>query len=146
MRYSAFTLLEIIVVVAIITLLGSFLIPITISQIYSSKAEAMASIVASSIYNQQQNAFNGYENAEYGLLIQSDRVIMYTGNSYAQNISTKQILTEGVVLGASLGGGIEIHFEKNDLRPNVSGSVTAVFGSSTSVVQLNSEGLVFVQR
>lgn len=144
--YKGFTLIEVIVSVGIITLLGTLLVPISINQIYYSRSESIASVLASSLYTQQQNSFNSYENNEYGVVVNTNTITLYTGTSYAANTSSRDIETEGVVLQPSLGGGTEIHFSKNSLKPSVSGTILSSYGDANVTVLINSEGMISIVR
>lgn len=146
MKYLGFTLIEVILVIGVITGIGAFVVPTTVTQIYFSRADSMANVIASSIYAQQQYSYNGYENNEYGIKVESNRLILYTGNTYDTRIYEKVINANGVELYPNLGGSDIIHFDNSSLKPTKSGTIRSQYGGVYVDVVINSEGLVYVDR
>lgn len=146
MKYLGFTLVEVILVIGVITGIGAFVVPTAVTQIYFSRADSMANVIASSIYAQQQYSYNGYENSEYGIKIESNRLILYTGNTYETRTSEKIINGDGVELYPTLGGSDIIHFDNSSLKPTTSGTIRSQYAGVFVDVVINSEGLVYVDR
>lgn len=143
---KGFTLLEVIVVIGIVTLLGTIITPITIDQIYFARAQAGAQKVASSIFKQQQSAYNGYEDSGYGVKIFSNKVDLFQGTDYATSGWVTDMPLESVTISSNLGGSDEIVFQKGSLKPSSSGTLVFSYADATVTVVINSEGLIYLIR
>lgn len=145
--YRAFTLIEMLVVIAMVTAMGAFLIPISLSQVYMSKADGAANQLVAVISKQQQDAFSGYLDSEFGIRISGNSYTLYRGNNFDVGVNkvTNTFETETISTSLSSGGG-DIHFEKGQLRPSSFGTLSV--GSSGNFVQVvvNREGLIYVNK
>lgn len=146
-KYSGFTLIEMLVVIAIVTMMGVFLIPISISQVYMSKADGVVNQLSSAIYKQQQDAYSGYLDSEFGIKIDSNSFTTYRGNSFDVGVNKVTTTFQTETISTSLtGGSTEIHFEKGSLRPSVNGSLNVGSSGISIQVVVNKEGLIYVNK
>lgn len=143
-KYSAFTLIEILVVLSIVTALGFFIVPVSINQLVFARLDSTASTIVTSIYKQQQNNFSGYQDSEYGVVVNSNSIVLYSGPSANAALDSSVITFDGVNISTNLASNT-VHFE-NGLIPSSTGSIYISSDGKTSEVVVNSYGLVYVNQ
>lgn len=143
-KYRSFTLVEILVVIGIVTIIGVLVIPISLNRLVFERLDSSANIIASSIFKQQQNALSKYMNSEFGVVINSNSIELYRGNSYATATYISPIAFDNVIISTNIPGSL-IHFS-NSLLPSQSGSIYIQSESESIEVVLNKYGLVYVNK
>lgn len=142
---KGFTLLEIIVVLGIFLALSVLAFPTTIAQVQKGKMESATSDMSSLIFVQQQDAFSGLNNKNYGVAFAEDSYTLYIGNSLATAESTEVIdLPNGLTINQITlsNAATEINFTKGSLKPSDFGSITITNGIQTFTWSINREGLI----
>jgi type II secretory pathway pseudopilin PulG len=147
-KSQAFTLLEVLVVIGLLLTVTLVILPITVRQLQSAKADAIGREIATEIFLAQQRAYAGENNNSYGIALASGRYTYYQGASLATAVDTFKVdLAQNITISSiSLnGGGSEIFFSKNQLRSNNYGSFHVNDGTQSVIVSINKEGLISVQ-
>ncbi len=142
---KGFTLLEILVVMGIFVTIAAIAFPTTIGQLQKVKVEDVANNMSSLTFAQQQNALSGLNNKNYGIAFQTNRFILFTGNSLASAESTENIdLPNGMTISQInlSASATEITFTKGSFRPSQYGNINITDGSKVFTVLINKEGLI----
>ncbi|MCA9380739.1 prepilin-type N-terminal cleavage/methylation domain-containing protein [Candidatus Dojkabacteria bacterium] len=146
MKYkSAFTLVEVLLVLAILSAATFFFVPAAAREFGQNSIRSFAQEMESDIYVQQQNAYSGINNHSHGIAFFSDSYIVFEGSTYATAFSTETFdLEPGMVLsninfGAS---GNELIFTLGGYKPVAEGSVTLSNSSESIQITVNSSGII----
>lgn len=148
-KYSAYTILEIVIVMGILVAVSIVVLPITLQQVEEARAEHAAIDISSRIFSAQQNAYNGKNNVEYGIRFTNNNYFLFTGNSYATATDAEafDLLGQLKITQINLeGGSDEIIFEQGSLMPSVTGYIQMTDNISTYRVTINSEGLITIAK
>ena len=146
---SAYSLLEIIIIIGVFTGLSLIYLPIGIEQLQSNKVDNIVRNIQSTIYNQSQSAFSYRDNKSYGIAFYTNRYIIYTGTSLAQAESQSQIdLTNEITITNIdlLDTGNDINFASGSFRPSTSGKIQVTAGNTTYQISINTEGLLLITK
>lgn len=144
-QYRAFTLIEVLLAMAIVTSISVFAVPTALSSVFRANSDSSAEIVSSGLFTQQQNAYTGYQGNNYGVYLTGSSITLYTGNSYAQATSTRVLNLSGSVLTHTLSGS-DINFNINSLFPSDSGTIYLSSGGFTTQVIINQAGNIYIQK
>lgn len=141
---KAASLLEVLIVMAIFSMLVVLTFPFSLRLINQSKADAEAKTLAYVLFRQQQDAYAGLEGKSYGVALYNDRFVVYTGDSLATAESTDTYyFTSPIRLQAlSLSSGSEITFQNNSFRPSAFGYFLISDANKSYRIDVNSEGLI----
>lgn len=140
---KAFSLIELLIVMAIFSFVAVALLPQTVTQVKVTSLNGQLSELNSLIYQYQQNAFFGLNNKNYGVRFASNSYTIFIGNSYAAADSRETINLEvgNTISQINLAGGAtDLIFSKGTLKPNTTGNIRVTNGSETYQLTINSEG------
>ena len=146
---SGFTLIEMLVVIAILMIVAYIAVPISINQIQTNKLETEAKKLKSSMQTQQQYAYSANENSAYGIKYNTNSYVLYSGNTYATAVLTDTTtFPSGITISQTslANSSTELNFSKNSFRPDTTGSITLVDGVNSYSVTVNSEGLIEIVK
>jgi len=139
---KAFSLIEIIVVVAIFAVVVYLGLPLIRNILFVSDLENSSSLVVSTIRQAQNNARNGLEDSVWGIRIDSPNVIMFRGTNYASRDPSYDL---GIKLAdnLNLSGLDEVSFSKMYGFPSTTGNIvlTSINGKSITI-NLNEKGTI----
>ncbi len=141
---KAASLFEVLIVMAIFSMMVVLTFPFSLRLINQSRADAEAKTLSYMIFRQQQDAYSGLNNNAYGIALYSNRYIVYTGTSLATATSQDTyFFNQPITLnGINLSSGNEIVFTVNSFRPSTNGYLTVSDAKKTYRIDINSEGLV----
>jgi prepilin-type N-terminal cleavage/methylation domain-containing protein len=142
---NGFTLLEILLVVAIFTILASLVFPLTIKDSQGAKLLATAKQMESVMFRYQQSALSRLNNTNYGIAFFLNKYTLFEGNTLASATFTEDIeipARQSISSITLTGGGTEILFTQGSFRPNKSGNIKITDSILTYTVDINSEGLI----
>jgi len=129
-------ILELTVVISIIILIAAITLP-NLSSFKKQQALKNTTADIVSLINEARNSTISSKNStNYGIHFEEDKAILFSGSSFANNVSDKQIDFDNAVM-VSEDSGINLHGGGNDLIfERITGN-TANYG--TIVVQLVSD-------
>lgn len=135
------TLLELLLSVAIITILAGFSIPVYSSLQVKNDLDLAAASAAQSLRRAQvlSQAIDG--DISWGVKIQNSSLIIFKGNSF---VSRDSNFDENFDLSSINASGItEIVFNKFSATPQTTGNIILTSGDgSTKTLNINSKGMV----
>lgn len=145
---SGYTLIELILVLAVIALVTALVMPFTFSNIQTANLEEEMNLLVSQLQLAQLNAYSGQENLPYGVNFATDKYTYFRG----PNLGSGELIAE-IELEANMnfeninisGGGNEITFPVGDIQPSTNGTVELIFQQHTARLTTNSEGLIYYE-
>lgn len=142
-RRAGFTLIELIIVVAIISMLGSFVSFAIISFLGQNNLKNTTEQLASTLKTAQQQSMAGKNNSSWGVRISSGNIILFSGSSYASRNPAFDV-TYTVPPTISIPS-TDIVFEKITGNTNSSYILAITGQNDSSTVIVNQLGTVDVQ-
>lgn len=141
---KAASLLEMIIVMAIFSMMVVLTFPFSLRLINQSRADAEAKTLAYMLFRQQQDAYAGLNNKSYGVALYSNRFVIFTGNSLstAESQDTYFFNSPITLSEITLSSGNEIVFAPNSFRPQANGYLSITDSRKTYRIDVNSEGLI----
>jgi prepilin-type N-terminal cleavage/methylation domain-containing protein len=138
---SGFTLVEILVVVAIMTAISAIVVPVSIDYQQRNDLDISQTIFAQGIRRAQQISMYGEYDSQWGVIVIPGDIIIFKGSNYATrdiNYDEKYDISSGV----SLSGQLEYDFVKITGLPSQTGTVIFMDGSYQKQVSINAKGIV----
>lgn len=142
---KAFTLFELLIVLSILTATVLLFVPIGIQILRQNTVEEFAREISSTIFTQQQRAFNGLDNINHSVVFQTNSIIAFGGDSLPTATYTEVYEFPNGMSISSINlsdAGSEIRFVPNELSPSASGTVDITKGQVTFRISINSIGAV----
>ena len=139
---KGFSLLEIVVTLALILLMGALLFPTTIKNIQKSQVDGYASQIATDIRYQQQRARN--KNISTGIYFQSGQYTLFDGEDFNSGTEkdVKTLPRNIRIPTFSLTNGNSILFTAGEFRPYSYGYIIISASAYSTKVSINMEGLI----
>jgi|GEM_PF-5380547 len=141
MRFKAFTLFELLLVITILSLVTVIAMPFSVRQSKGAKAEESAIDITSAIKTIRNRASSGYLDTPWGIAFQSSRYTVFRGESLATS-SNKYTVELSPDVRISNIGVTEVFFEKNSVKPNRSGSIELESFGRRYGINISNEGVV----
>lgn len=138
----AFSLLEILLVVAMITILTGIFAPVFSSLFYRNKLDVATEKVKTDLFRAQTMAQSAQHDSAWGLYLSPGQSTIFSGNSYTSRDVSKDEnneLPEGILIQ----GNNEIVFLKSSIKPINPASVTLKQDTEEKVININSYGLIY---
>lgn len=135
-RRRGFTLIEVLVVVAVLVVLSAIMAT-SLSAFRNSKVlDAAVEDTLTTISKARGDTLAGKNNTQYGVHFQSDRIVLFVGNTYVANDANNKTTMLDSALEISTislaGGGVDVIFDR--LTGNTSQSGTVVIRVASSPV------------
>ncbi len=146
---KAFTLIEILITLALMSFFAVILFPFTIGTIRNGNLSSESANLASAIFKIQQDAFSSENDKAYGIRLNNTNYSILAGSDTSNLVVTETITFPGNISISNLNLGNasnEILFAKNNLKPNTTGNITLSNGDESYTVSINNEGLVEFQK
>ncbi|MBP6904563.1 MAG: type II secretion system protein [Candidatus Pacebacteria bacterium] len=144
-KQSGVSALELIVVVAVIGLLIAVVV-IPLSSFRQQQAlQNSTNAVVAVLQDARTKTLAAVGNTAYGVRIESDRIILFTGTTYSSGASTNEAVSLETPVSAawSLGGGSTILFARLTGTASASGTITLSLPDGTSrIVTVTSSGTI----
>ena len=145
-RLKGFTLLEMLVVMAIVASASLVLLPLSFTQIRSGKATSFAQSLASLIFSVQQNAYARVNDKTYGVSFSTNTYTIFTGDTLATATNKEVITLDSGLTFSTINFPSDLIFTKGTFRPNSSGSVIVSDGTNRYQISVSSEGFISYVR
>lgn len=141
---KAASLLEVLIVLAIFSMMVVLTFPFSLQLINQSRADAEAKTLSYILFRQQQDAYAGLNNKAYGVALYSNRFIIFTGTSLAtaESQDTYYFNSPIGLSAIALSSGNEIVFNPNSFRTSANGYLLMSDSKKTYRIDINSEGLI----
>ncbi len=141
-KVSAFTLLEVILVVAILALLVSAGLSIGIRSFSQQQLTANRDLVVNMLYQAQAYARAGVNDTNWGIRIQpNNQLYLFSGNTFAtRDVSEDVIFNLSDTIVAS--GTTEIVFNRVSGFPVSTAAISIADGGETLPININSIGTI----
>ncbi len=143
MKKKAFTLIEMLLVIAIIGLLGTITIPFYQRLQITTQRQTFSNQLISELRHAKLMAISANNDQSWGLNINQNQATLFMGNDFANR---DQTFDESVVVpsNVTVGGSInQVIFAKQSGLPNVSGIITVSdTNGQTQSIAINSQGTV----
>lgn len=138
---KGFTLLEVLLSVAIIAMIGTFSAPLYVNLLVRNDLDIATTTTAQSMRRAQELARASDGDSRWGLRLQSGQIVIFKGTSYAARAATfDEIYSVSPSIGFS--GLTEIVFDKVTGYPLTNGTVNLSNQSNNRTVTINSKGMV----
>lgn len=141
-RESGFTLVELLLSVAIITLLAGMSVPVFATFNQRNDLDLTTFTIASMLRRAQTYARGSDLDSQWGVYVQSGSAVVFKGASYAARDSTQD---ETTTLPAAIipSGTSEIVFAKLSGSPATTGAITLTNNTNDArTVSINAKGMV----
>jgi prepilin-type N-terminal cleavage/methylation domain-containing protein len=141
---QGFTLVELLVVIALIAMLASLGLIFSFQFVRAQHLREDAQLVAAETMLASAEALAQKDDASHGVKTFADRVVRFTGPSYAGRTASKDVTT-AFPLVATLGGDDEVVFPAGGLVPDAPSSVTLTIDGRTLTITVSAYGLVEIR-
>ncbi len=140
------TLMEILVIIAILLLL----LAIVISNFSQNKNNQIlknsVGDVVSALNKASSQTLSSLNSDKYGVHFASDRVIIFSGDTFNSGASSNEIIlisSPATISNISLtGGATDVYFNKLTNKPSVTGTVTISVSSLSSTITIGAAGTI----
>lgn len=144
-KFRAFTLIELVVVMGLITMISLLVLPYTINDLKNNSLRSTSIDLVSQIYNYQSNASTGRDNSSYGIRLNSNSYTLFTGDSFATGNNFEEVFLPAGIIFSNInltGGAVDIVFPKGSLKPSVYGTFRIVDEFNVYEISINVEGFL----
>jgi len=138
---KGFTLIELMLVTALMLALGSFLFPVSASYLQTQVLEDTVNDLTAVLRRAQIQASLEKDDSAFGVKILSDEYVLFSGDSYATR-STDEDETFALSSTLSMSGITEVVFAKLSGIPNTTGSITLSLGETSQDITINAYGKI----
>ena len=141
-KMKGFSLLEIILTVAILLILSVFLFPFTLGKLQEAQLRSYSTKLTEDIYFQQQQARN--QNIHTGIKIESGKYTLFTGETLGSSTEkdVKELDRGYTISNISLNEGTTVLFSPGSVKPTTFGTFVLNRGQSHIKIYINKEGLI----
>jgi prepilin-type N-terminal cleavage/methylation domain-containing protein len=135
-RSGGFTLVEILIVIAVFSVLVALVAPVMPKSLTTNDLESSAASATDALRQAQGNVLTGREYRRWGVHFQADRFVLFGGAAYdsgaADNVVTVlsgQVRISAVALGGTCdvargAGDCDVHYAQIEGVPTEAGTVT----------------------
>lgn len=153
-KYNAFTYLEIMVVLAVFSIASFLLVPLSFSQLGSTRTSYYSADINTFIFSVQQESYTQLSGSAHGIRFNTDSYDVYTGSSYATAIDSftitmnndVEITDVSLTDIATSNPTTELVFDRGEFRPNAYGTITLSDGFVEYQITINQEGLSYYEK
>ncbi|MDQ5972430.1 MAG: hypothetical protein QG553_589 [Patescibacteria group bacterium] len=138
---KGFTLPEMLLVVAIITVITAIGTPLYLSLSNSNQLDAATSLLAQDLYQAQSYSRNRAQDSQWGVAINGQSIVLFSGASYATRDPNNDVVY-AVPSGIAIGGLTQIVYSKLYGLPTSTGSFTLTGAGKTNTITVNNKGMV----
>lgn len=139
---AGFTLLEILLSVAIITILAGISLPVYGAVVNRNQLETSSQQIVMSLRRAQTYARGVNRNSQWGVRMETGQAVLFKGDSYAArdvNFDERVAIPGNM----TLSGLSEVVFAKLSAAPSTTGTLTVTLNNNeTRRITLNGQGMV----
>jgi type II secretory pathway pseudopilin PulG len=139
-KLPGYTIVEILLTVALIALIAGFSVPLFQSFLFRNQVETATALVTRAIRSAQANSQGVRGDSSWGVAFISNSVILFKGNSYATRDQNEDLNYS--LQGATVSGGGELIFSKlyGFLSSPVTLNISSTSGNNT--ITVNEKGTI----
>ncbi len=138
---SGFTIIEMLLVVAIMSVLTAVSAPLYLNLSNSNQLDAATNLIVQDLYQAQTHSRNQSQDSGWGVAVNGQVITLFSGTSYAsRNVANDVNYT--VPTAITLSGSSQVVYSKLYGLPTTNGSFSLVGGGKASTVTVNSKGTV----
>jgi len=140
-KVEGFTLIEILIVIAIMAVLAALTIPVGVNFFVSQQLDTVVDEVMQVLRRAQLKGMTQERDSDWGIRFNSDTYVLFKGSSFA---SRDPVFDEDFDLagGITTSGISEVVFAKFSGVPNVIGTITISQGSKSKAIDVNAVGKI----
>lgn len=138
---KGFTLIELILSVAILSIILIISVPLTQRYVVRNDMEALSNIIVQDLYRAQNLARSAENDSSWGVYVQNGSVVVFQGDGFGSRNQSKDE-SYSFSSNISVTGQNEYVFNKFTGRLNNSGSTTLSNGSDTRVISVGANGVI----
>jgi hypothetical protein len=146
---KAYSIMEIVIILGLFFGIIAVLLPVGVRELQVNRAQTAAFDIESALNLMQSNSYTGLDGKDYGIKLEADRYITYTGSDYI-NLETSDefLLTLGVNISNInlIPVSTDINFDTGNLQANVSGSFDIGTSEQLYRVHITEQGLIYTER
>lgn len=136
-----FTFIELMLVIALITIIGVFIAPIGLSYYQSQLLNETSDGLVSALRQAESFAYTGRHNHAFGVFITADTYTVFEGDTYASRITSEDMVFP-IASTVTVSGLQEIVFSEMSGTPRATGMVTVVSGNKMSQIVVLPSGII----
>ena len=141
---KGFTILEILLVIAIIATLLAFIFPLGLDFYKSQQLETQSQVLIQTLRRAQLKAISIDLDSPFGVYLTEDSFTLFKGNSYLTRDSQyDEVFDLPEIINVS--GLSEIIFSKFEGKPNVMGNIILSSNSEDEIININEMGRINLQ-
>lgn len=137
---NGFTLIELILVIALVAIIGSFSAPVYTSFISKNNLENKTFEIKGVLTKAQNNTISGKQNSNWGVYFLPNQFLLFAGDSYASRNSALDEV-HSLPSSVSVSGISEIVFQRPRGQPSATGIITITSQGDGNTISVNSEGV-----
>ena len=138
---KALTLVEILIIVALLAILASFTFPMGLDFYRSQQLETKTQEVIQTLRRAQLKAISQELDSNYGVYFTQQNYILFKGNSYLTRDSQyDEIFNFSAIMNIS--GLNEITFSRLEGKPSVTGNIVLSSNGNTATININEIGRI----
>jgi len=139
---EGFTLIESLLVVAIISLIVAFGAPVFLSLQNTNELDVATNTLAQYLYEAQSYSRNEAHDCQWGVTINGQTLALFCGSTYASR-NTAYDHTYDIPSSVTINHSLEVVYSKLYALPQTTGSFNlAASSTETSTVTVNAKGMV----
>lgn len=140
-QQTGFTLIEILLVMAIVTILTAISAPFYLSLSRGNDLDAATSLLAQDLYQAQSYSRNRNQDSQWGVAVSGQVITLFSGSSYATRDTANDVVYT-VPSSIAISGSSQIVYSKLYGLPQSTASFTLTGGGKTQTVVVNNKGMV----
>ena len=140
-KQAGFTLAEMVLVVAIITLILAIGTPVYMSLSNSNQLDVATNILAQDLYQAQVNSRSQAEDSQWGVAVQNQAITLFQGANYATR-NTANDVVYSLPSSIQVSGSSQVIYSKLYGLPTAGGSFGLADSSDSRTVTVNNKGMV----
>lgn len=138
---SGFTLIELVLSVAVLSIILLVSVPLTQRYVLRNDMEVLSNIIVQDMYRAQSLARAGENDSDWGVYIQEGSTTVFQGGSYATRNQSKDE-TYSFSTNIIITGQNEYVFDKFSGRLATSGSTTLTINNDSRIISVGSNGVI----
>lgn len=138
---KGFTLLELLIVIALTAIVGVSGIVISNRTLANQQLETITDMIAAEIHQAQADAYAQTDDLSHGVVVTNTEITRYAGDNFDGRDVSKDIMTT-FDDDLEVSGVDEFRFEKGTIQPSAYGVLTVTRGSQMADIELSSYGIL----
>jgi Tfp pilus assembly protein FimT len=142
---NAFTLVEVLIIIFLISILGFFLFSVGFNFYKSQQLESQAQTILQTLRRAQSKAMSVELDSSFGVYFDNNnkRYILFKGNSYSPGDPYNEEFDLPAIF--NLSGLSEIVFSKMEGKPSLTGNIILTTDSQQKIININEIGKIELQ-